>query len=92
MEGIAIALNDMMSELKGGPKKDDYGNTLHQAGHREENSSLPGVGIISTAIALNPGFYKAGLSHIATPVAANNLQNNLAYRGPAPKAPTPSGL
>lgn len=90
MEGVAIAIHEMLNELKSGPKKDDYGNTLHQAGHRGEGSSLPGVGIISTAIALNPGFYKSGLSHIATATPANTVQNNLAYRGPTPAAPKPT--
>ena len=87
MEGLAIAIQDMLGEIKGGPKKDAFGNTLHQAGHREEQRSLPGLSIISTAVTMNPGFYKAAMPGISGPTGAE-LKNNLAYRGPAPKGPT----
>jgi len=87
MEGFAVAINDILNEIKGGPKKDDYGNTLHQAGHRDDNTTLPGLSIISTAVMMNPGFYKSAMPGIVGPTPTPEMKNNLAYRGPAPKGP-----
>lgn len=88
MSGFAMAINDMLNEIKSGPKKDAYGNTLHQAGHRDEGKSLPGLSIISTAVSMNPGFYKSAMPTVTAPTQSQDLQRNMAYRGPAPKAPT----
>ena len=55
--------------------------------YRDEKGSLPGLSIISTAVNMNPGFYKAAMPGISGPTGAE-LKSNLAYRGPKPSVPT----